>query len=123
MTLRDELIQVAAVAVAIVQDLEYGSTVIAVSDKEATLGHVLMEVRDERFAQEAKWGPQHHSSIEWLAILAEEVGEAAKEVDWLKENGSLNFNRTKAKLLRAENHARLALKERFGPDPQATEEI
>lgn len=33
---------------------------------------------DENYRQVEKWGIQHHSVHEWLAILMEEVGEAAK---------------------------------------------
>jgi len=36
------------------------------------------EVLSERLHQFAKWGYQRHSGTEWLAILAEEFGEAAK---------------------------------------------
>lgn len=49
---------------------------------------VLSEVGGERSAQEKKWGQQNHKPIEWIAILTEEVGEAAKEaVDWNLSNG------------------------------------
>jgi len=44
---------------------------------------VLNEVGDERFRQDQKWGVQNHIQIAWLAILAEEFGEAAKEVNEL----------------------------------------
>lgn len=37
-------------------------------------------IQIERNAQDAKWGPQHHSDEKWLTILMEEVGEAAKAV-------------------------------------------
>ena len=37
-------------------------------------------IQIERNAQDEKWGPQHHSDEKWLAILIEEVGEAAKAV-------------------------------------------
>lgn len=33
----------------------------------------------ERHRQNIKWGKQEHSLVEWMAILTEEVGEAAKE--------------------------------------------
>lgn len=36
-------------------------------------------VRAERLRQVAKWGNQSHSDGEWSIILAEEVGEWAKE--------------------------------------------
>lgn len=40
---------------------------------------VLDEVQDERRRQVSKWGQQDHTPMEWIAILTEEVGEAAKE--------------------------------------------
>lgn len=33
---------------------------------------------DENYRQVEKWGIQHHDIHKWLAILTEEVGEAAK---------------------------------------------
>lgn len=39
----------------------------------------MAEIREERRRQDAKWGEQNHSPIEWSAILTEEVGEVAKE--------------------------------------------
>lgn len=44
------------------------------------LDKVLEEVRNERFAQDQKWGTQDHEAAKYLAILGEEFGEAAKEV-------------------------------------------
>jgi NTP pyrophosphatase (non-canonical NTP hydrolase) len=40
----------------------------------------LKAVKLERLHQLGKWGVQTHSPAEWLAILAEEFGEVAKEV-------------------------------------------
>lgn len=40
---------------------------------------VCCEIEEERTRQDAKWGQQNHSPIEWIAILTEEVGEASKE--------------------------------------------
>lgn len=37
------------------------------------------EVQEDRRRQNAKWGPQNHTPLEWMAILVEEVGEAQKE--------------------------------------------
>lgn len=39
----------------------------------------MAEIREERRRQDAKWGEQNHSPIEWCAILTEEVGEVSKE--------------------------------------------
>ena len=111
MTLREELIQVAAVAVAIVEDLDRGTTEIQPYPFEPYVKQVLTSVAWERSRQEAKWGPQHHTPEEWLAILAEEVGEAAREIPE-SENGRMEF--TLHLLRKAETAARRFLKERFG---------
>jgi len=36
-------------------------------------------IRDERERQNEKWGVQTHSLCGWIAVLTEEVGEAARE--------------------------------------------
>ena len=41
---------------------------------------ILAEISLERDKQMAKWGKQDHPLPYWLAILAEEFGEAAKEI-------------------------------------------
>ena len=38
----------------------------------------LAAVLAERARQDAKWGEQNHDDLAWLAILMEEVGEAAE---------------------------------------------
>lgn len=53
------------------------------SDIETWLA--LEAVRDERERQDAKWGEQNHTPVEWLSVLVEEVGEAAQranEIHW-----------------------------------------
>ena len=77
MSYRDELIQVAAVAVAMIQDLDEGSTKL---HDDRVSQSVLDEVHKERWKQEQKWGPQHHSKERWFAILGEEVGEVANTI-------------------------------------------
>ena len=88
-----ELIQVAAVALAALQDELSGDTSLrplyrqdngainlvkpVMDDKLAML---LERVAEERYIQEVKWGVQHHSKEHWLAILTEEVGEVAKDI-------------------------------------------
>lgn len=42
--------------------------------------NVLHDVARERQRQDAKWGEQSHPPEWWMAILVEEVGEAAQEV-------------------------------------------
>ena len=42
------------------------------------LNKALEAIITEREKQDAKWGEQNHSPIEWVSILTEEVGEVAK---------------------------------------------
>lgn len=71
-----ELIQVAAVAVAAIQDYYEGCADV----KSAKCNEVLLNVLAERIRQDEKWGLQHHFYHEWLAILVEEVGEVAQAI-------------------------------------------
>jgi NTP pyrophosphatase (non-canonical NTP hydrolase) len=48
------------------------------SDWQRKLEDQIVLLRDERFRQLQKWGPQDHDDGMWLKILAEEVGEVAK---------------------------------------------
>jgi len=41
---------------------------------------VLNLIRAERERQNKKWGEQNHNDYRWLAILTEEVGEAAQAI-------------------------------------------
>lgn len=51
---------------------------------------ILFEIQFERDRQDEKWGDQSGNRDDtWVAILTEEVGEAAKEV---LETGALNGN-------------------------------
>jgi hypothetical protein len=82
MSLREELIQVAAVAVAIVTDMNQGTTELDQNPDNLEMGwhhrQVMQAVQDERIRQEAKWGAQHHTIPEWMMILGEEYGEACQ---------------------------------------------
>ena len=40
---------------------------------------VAHEIQLERYAQDDRWGEQNHPPVYWIGILAEELGEAAKE--------------------------------------------
>jgi len=73
--LEAELIQVAAVAHAMVCVLRNGDTSI----HEHSWGEVSHEIVLERLRQEEKWGEQSHAPIEWWGILSEELLEAALE--------------------------------------------
>ena len=75
MSYREELIQVAAVAVAALTNLHSGTT----ADMDMSREH-LKEIETERLRQEAKWGPQNHSPEKWFTILGEEVGEVANAI-------------------------------------------
>lgn len=80
MSYRDELIQVAAVAVAAIQDFDHGTTLLNDDVGSMLDGDILDEVRHERRKQEVKWGPQHHTKEKWFVILGEEVGEVANAI-------------------------------------------
>ncbi len=85
MSLRTELIQVAAVAVATVTDYDQGNTNITSGEHgsrydDDVLMSIIYDILDERERQEAKWGTRHIHSAEWLMILAEEVGESVDEI-------------------------------------------
>jgi hypothetical protein len=75
-TYRDEMVQVAAVAVAAIQNIDNGTTEV----QGTNLLDVLTEVANERKRQETKWGIQNRTPEKWIVILSEEVGEAAKDV-------------------------------------------
>ncbi len=88
---RKELIQVASVAVSMVEDFDYGvadSSRTLTADRPKTTqskrtqtAPILSKIFEERQRQDAKWGPQHHDLATWMVILMEEVGEAADEVE------------------------------------------
>jgi len=42
-----------------------------------SISMALDAIRDERKRQDEKWGVQNHGDLAWLAVLAEEFGEAA----------------------------------------------
>lgn len=44
------------------------------------LPRIFADIARERYRQIEKWGVQEHLPSTWLAILTEEVGEVAKEV-------------------------------------------
>lgn len=84
--LRAELIQVAALAVAAVEDIDKGSSDISreawsISGKtEFYTSDVLDAVFAERVRQDKKWGPQHKRLASWLLYIGEELGECCKEL-------------------------------------------
>lgn len=63
--------------VAIAESLERLADLAEVDVIEA----VLREVAHERIKQLDKWGQQDCTDFEWISILTEEVGEAAKEAN------------------------------------------
>lgn len=52
---------------------------------------ILNEISFERSRQDLKWGEQNHSPADWLTILVEEVGEAAKAALETKLQGRHDF--------------------------------
>lgn len=69
---RAELVQVAAVAIAMIECHDQGAADLTL------LPDIIDELVTERAAQNQKWGAQAHGPATWLAILMEEVGEAAQ---------------------------------------------
>jgi NTP pyrophosphatase (non-canonical NTP hydrolase) len=43
------------------------------------ISQAVLAVHTEIYAQNEKWGEQNHNPVEWMAILTEEVGEAAQQ--------------------------------------------
>ena len=58
-------------------------------------------IQIERNAQDAKWSEQRHSDEKWLAIILEELGEAAKAVLENNEEALLEETVQVAALLQA----------------------
>ena len=51
---------------------------------------IIGEIINERKKQDEKWGEQNHEPIHYFCILAEEIGEVAKEVtEWKAANTPL----------------------------------
>ncbi len=66
-------------------------------DKRNAQAYAIYKIELEREAQDKKWGfPQRNTYCEWSSILAEEVGELAKELN------ELNFGRGDRERMRAE---------------------
>lgn len=54
---------------------------------------ILNQIRKEREMQNKKWGEQNHNPVEWIAIITEEIGEAARmAVDLHFQNPVLSFS-------------------------------
>ncbi len=71
--------------------------------------NILREIQDERIKQKTKWGEQNHNLVEWIAILTEEVGEAAKEaVDHHFKNPAKDMNGKMYKVSEFEQMDRLS---------------
>ena len=46
-----------------------------------TWASAIENISIERDTQDEKWGDQNHNNYRWLAILSEEIGELAKEIN------------------------------------------
>ena len=109
MSVETEAIQVAAVAVALVEDCTRVAAHHAGGPGGRRPGRrwwdpielVLGMIRDERLRQEEKWGEQRYTPVEWLMILAEEVGELAAVVTDPDEDGADARSRAVRQLLGA----------------------
>lgn len=80
MTYREELVQVAAVALAALQCSKNGTSALLGAADYNIQDELIREVLDERERQERKWGEQSLSPERWHTILSEEVGEVARSI-------------------------------------------
>ncbi len=80
-SVRAELIQVAAVAQAMVQLLDTGSTAMVHEFDRLHARQVSIDVQTERDYQYRRWANQVHPMEQWVCILMEEVGEAVKAIN------------------------------------------
>ena len=69
---REELIQVAAVAVAAIQTIDLGRAELS------TTRDIFDQILLERIEQNKKFGAQEHDPFVWMTILGEEYGEACQ---------------------------------------------
>lgn len=109
---RNELIQVAAVALAAAQVADVDTTDLGVSNEgiqgRFSLERLLDAVRNERRKQELTWGTRtlrDSPPARWLLILLEEVGEVADEIIATVPSGERSPLVAKASLLGAEARA------------------
>jgi len=83
----NELIQVAAVAVAMLEDNRFGQAHagMQISTDRHQFDYIFDELAWERAQQDQKFGVGRHlTKLEWAMILAEEIGEWAGEVKSIK---------------------------------------
>ncbi len=60
--------------------------------------NIFAAIKIERRRQDDKWGPQQHRLAEWMLILAEEFGEAAKDANEVVFRGA-PFSATRKELI------------------------
>lgn len=71
-------------------------------DATSDTAHVLEEVEIERVRQDSKWGKQNCHDFEWVSILGEEFGEAAREANeanFVSGKNRGNFAKLRAELI------------------------
>lgn len=109
MSLREELIQVAALAVAWIEQLDLDGMDATYSNEMGHFHGIANEIQDERYRQDEEWGAGrtvHPLTV--LAALAEELGEVAQEVHWHPDPHH-DLNQVKRSLADAEYWARRVL--------------
>ena len=80
---REELIQVAAVAIAAIQVIDTGKAELS------TARDIFDQILLERIKQNKKFGVQEHNPFIWMTILGEKFGEACQAaLKWQLEEGS-----------------------------------
>ena len=94
----EELIQILAVGVSILEDERFGSANSSErlgrptdrkQSKKTQTSPFLAQIFEERRRQDDKWGPQHHTPVEWAMILIEEMGEWAGEIIEESQTGQM----------------------------------
>jgi len=84
---RQELIQIAAVAVAAIQNHDHGTSTLK------GMSIIFHEIKQERKFQLKKWGEQNRDPFLWMTILGEEFGEACEAaLKWIfsKNEGAVD---------------------------------
>lgn len=109
MKLRDELVQVAAVAIAWIEQLDLEAMDAVYAIETGAMDIIQEDIESERRRQDARWGSGRIvHPLTMLGVLAEEVGEVAQEVGWHPDPHH-DLNQAKRSLADAEYWARRVL--------------
>jgi len=62
---------------------------------------VVEKLENERKSQIERWGCNDHKDIEWLSILVEEVGEAARAINDSDDDDDLDYEKLELELIQS----------------------